>query len=189
MHHTNLSSMRFFCNCGTIKCYEYIHHEGMVSVSAQNPQINLFVTFCYIKILVIFKKYYPKIQYIWLIKINNFMNTISEILQITSGKPSVKSICQCLKSTERLQYISHSSVTCPGTYTLKKLTQLQADLKFTTRIITTKIRIQREKLTLTFQVNAEPRRLMLLLCIHCQFTSQPRNHLQTFDLHNMLWFF
>lgn len=99
------------------------------------------------------------------------------MLQTTSENPSVQSVCQCLKSTERLQYISHSSVTYPGIH-FKKFTQLQADLKFTTIIITIKIRIQTEKLTLTFHGNAEPRRLMLLLCIHSQFTSQPRNQLQ-----------
>lgn len=61
---------------------------------------------------------------------------------------------------------------------IKKFTQLQAYLKFTTRIITTKIRMQREKITLTFHGNAEPRRLMLLMCIHSQFTPQLRNQLK-----------
>ena len=72
---------------------------------------------------------------------------------------------------------------------IKKFTQLQAYLKFTTRITTIKIRKQREKLTLTFHGNAEPRRLMLLMCIHSQFTSQLRNQLQRLYLHNTQWFF
>jgi len=72
---------------------------------------------------------------------------------------------------------------------IKKFIQLQDYLKFTTRIITTKTRMQREKITLRFHGNAEPRRLMLLMCIHSQFTSQLRNQLQRLYLHNMQWFF
>jgi len=72
---------------------------------------------------------------------------------------------------------------------IKKFTQLQAYLKLTTRIITNKIRMRREKITLTFHGNAEPRGLMLLMCIHSQFTSQLRNQLQRLFLHNMQWFF
>jgi hypothetical protein len=72
---------------------------------------------------------------------------------------------------------------------INKFTQLQDYLKFTTRIITTKIEMQREKITLRFHGNAQPRRLMLLMRIHSQFTSQLRNQLQRLYLHNMQWFF
>jgi len=138
-----------------------------------------------IQILIIFKKYYPRIQYIWLTKINNFINTIPEMLQTTFEKPSVQVFASVWKAQKG--YTVFPILLLLSRYShIKKNTQLQAYLKFTTRIITIKIRMQKEKITLTFHGNAEPRRIMLLMYSQPVHTSTKKPATKTLSSQNAM---